>query len=248
MDLHGQIKAFHDRNPYQLVIEDKPETGERVYSVRIVECVPDALSGVIGDVLHNLRAALDQLAWQLVLVNNKQPRRRTGFPIGRDRQEFETDAHGKVQGISKAAIRLIHRLKPYRGGREPFWVIHELDRVDKHQSIVPVGAANTIVHMPFKFRPWDDVPEFRFDLGIKPADTGYPLKDGTVLFRSTADSRKLHDEPKFTFSVSFGDGQILDGQPVVPTLHQLIEFVERVVDILDGKFFSHTKIPKRRSP
>jgi hypothetical protein len=122
MHLHSEVMAFHNRKPYQLIAKEDPKTEKRVYSVKINECIPRSFSGIIGDTIHNLRAALDQLAWQLVIVNTQQPRRRTGFPIGSDRKEFEADAEGKVKGIAKPAIRLIHRLKPYRGGCEPFWL------------------------------------------------------------------------------------------------------------------------------
>src|SRR5262245_33042441 len=84
MYLNSEIVAIHNRNPYELVTQENSKTGKRVYSIKINECVPKSLSGIIGDTIHNLRAALDQLAWQLVLANRGDSREGAqGFLSGR---------------------------------------------------------------------------------------------------------------------------------------------------------------------
>jgi hypothetical protein len=72
-----------------------------------------------------------------------------------------------------------------------------------------------------------------FGIPIKPADRAYPLQGGTELFSCPTDFLHVSNEPKFTFEVAFGEGQIVDGKPVLPTLQQLVGFVERVVGIAE---------------
>jgi hypothetical protein len=240
-ELEAEIRAFHDRRPYAIIRYDDPKTGDLVYAVRIKERVPEGFSGIIGDVVHNLRAALDQLAWQLVIANGQQPERRTGFPIAGSVNKFKSDAAGKIKGVSARAYRLIRRLKPYKGGREFFWRIHELDRLDKHKSIVPVGSAYASVTLVSRMQvPWQDEPIEFPPIALRPANRSYPLKDGTPLYVIRPAARQnpaIDDEPKFTFDVAFGEGQIVDGQPVLPALQQLIDLTEKTVGIVGRRCF-----------
>jgi hypothetical protein len=233
-ELEADIRAFIERNPYRIVRDQDAEAGRYVYRVHIVEDVPACLSATIGDIVHNLRSALDQLVCQLVLANRRQVRTRTGFPVGSSVKEFETDAAGKIQGVSAVGERFIHRLKPYKGGREPFWVIHELNRLDKHKAIVPVGSAYKHVWLNLRLPvEWQTEQISVFSFAINPGDREYPLKDGTELFICPTNFFETHNEPNFTFEVAFGEGQIVDGKPVLPAIQQLVEFVERVIGIAE---------------
>lgn len=75
---------------------------------------------------------------------------------------------------------------------------------------------------------------------INPADRLYPLKDGDEVFRIKAEARKSKFQPKFdlTFEIAFGEGQIVDGEPLVPSLRQLIDFTKRIVEIFERRLFT----------
>ena len=52
---------------------------------------PDApieWSIILGEILYNLRSALDHLVWQLVLANGQTPGRHNEFPIAVDHQTW----------------------------------------------------------------------------------------------------------------------------------------------------------------
>ena len=76
--LHG---AFMGLNPYGIVIFQDPETSEQVICARVSRDVPTEWPGLIGDIIHNLRAALDYLAWQLVIAHGGTPNSGTQFPV-----------------------------------------------------------------------------------------------------------------------------------------------------------------------
>jgi hypothetical protein len=194
-------------------------------------------AAILGDIFHNLRCALDQVACQLVLTNNSQIQRSTEFPIIGTPEIFEIALGRKLTGASSKAKSLVRRLKPYKGGREPFWVIHEMDRLDKHRGIIPAGAAhrNIIITMRMPIPNSNNV--IRSSFGLTPADRAYPLKDGTEVFRVKAGGRvsfaEFHDEPQFTFEAAFGEGQVVEGQPIFPTVDELVQFTERVIEIFE---------------
>ena len=69
---------------------------------------------------------------------------------------------------------------------------------------------------------------------MTPARRFYPLQNGTILFEVPLNgNHPFKDEPKFTFEIAFGEGQILDGEPVIPALAQICQFVEGVIDIVE---------------
>src|ERR1700694_4118323 len=63
---------FMNLNPHGFVIDENPETGERIWRARISRETPVEWRVVAGDVVHNLRAALDFLAYQLWVANGKK--------------------------------------------------------------------------------------------------------------------------------------------------------------------------------
>jgi len=244
--LETEIRAFHERNPYRIVVEEEPQSGDQIYRVKIKEQPSPRWATIIGDIVHNLRSALDLLTNDLVRTNCKTPNRRTGFPIYESAKKFETQFFSKVDGASTKAIRIIGRLKPYKGGNQRLWVIHSLDIEDKHRLILSVGAAYRNFTMSMGLRlPWKEGEIIKSPpIAIRPADRQYPLKDNAEVMRVKAAARtsdsKVDPDYQFTFEVAFGDGEVVQGEPVLPTLQHLIDYVEDVIDIFDRNIFSST--------
>jgi hypothetical protein len=98
-----------------------------------------------GDLVHNLRSALDHLAFQLVTVGISFGETRTQkwediqFPIFNSPQSYEAGKIRRIQGARREAIEAIDALKPYKGGNDPLWLLSKLDNTDKHSFILPVG-------------------------------------------------------------------------------------------------------------
>jgi hypothetical protein len=53
---------------------------------------------------------------------------------------YETEKARKVEGMTELAIKHIDNLKPYKGGNQVLWRIHELDNIDEHRSLFTVGS------------------------------------------------------------------------------------------------------------
>ena len=99
---------------------------------------------ISGDIIHNLRSALDHLAHQLVFVGSPHLTtstisRNIGFPIAESMAKYEAIKVGKVEGMRPEAKKAIDRLKPYKGGNDPLWRVHELDNIDKHRALFTVA-------------------------------------------------------------------------------------------------------------
>lgn len=240
-DLDAAIKAFESREPCTFVMEIDAKSGYEIYRFREREAIPIEWGAIVGDCVHNLRSSLDLLANELVRHGGGTPGDYTAFPIGSSETHFRTSAIKRLNGASAATIECVMRLKPYPGGNEPLFRLHQIDIADKHVLLIPVAAAqrdfgvrNDII-MP----GMESLSPPIWGIG-KAVNRKFPLKDGDELIayrRGTGDGFEDKTEFKFGFEIAFGEGQIFDGDPVVPTLHQLVNFTERLIDIFAQNIF-----------
>lgn len=249
-ELAKGIQAFFASKPYSIVIEDDVTAGQRVWKVKVRECVPQNFSTIIGDAIHNTRASLDLLA--VAVVRRCDPGRQSynhvHFVIRETEEKFKADLGENIKGASPAARLIFESLKPYKGGDEAFWRLHQLDILDKHKAIIPVGASyNSVDLLPYMAATaehglgGEEGAKFAKmmrsfgALRLRPADRKFPLQDGADLFRvPIADPRTADDKIQFTFDIAFGEGQIVDGESVIPALTQMCQFVEGVFPLFEA--------------
>jgi hypothetical protein len=71
--LKPEIAEFLKRDPYVPRVKFDGRTHELLVSVHTQEA-PDPMWGVrIGEIVHNLRSALDHVVWELVILAARQP-------------------------------------------------------------------------------------------------------------------------------------------------------------------------------
>lgn len=139
--LDQAVRDFQRENPYRGLREKMGSTGLYITGFDgKVPSPPLLINVLVGDFAHNLRSALDHLAWQLALLDSPQPNPNTSFPI------FPTLSGGferMLQKLPPAARDDIERLQPYQRGddyrSDPLWVLHEIWNTDKHRVLVAVG-------------------------------------------------------------------------------------------------------------
>lgn len=235
--LDDEVKTFITSNPYEAFDSEDPITGDLVIRVKVHASPPLWWSTIIGDVFHNLRSSLDVLVYQLILANGKRPRKNSALPIYTEQIDFNKDGIKKVKGVSAEAERRIRAVKPYKTGNLRLWQLHQLNNADKHRLIIPVGSAYRSATFDFgahanQFLPPDvDLRFPSFSLAIKPADSLFPVKDGDALFRIVKEARSQLPQPlQFRFDLAFGEGEIVQGELLIPTLHEFVALVNGIVE------------------
>ncbi len=102
-ELHGVLTNFRVTNPYRVGRKTDTDTGEFIYYLIEAAPVPHEIALIAGDVLQNLRSALDHLAWHLVVAANGNPSSKNSFPI-MDQEPLSKDDvaffEAKVKGRS----------------------------------------------------------------------------------------------------------------------------------------------------
>ncbi|MCC7421032.1 MAG: hypothetical protein IT428_12185 [Planctomycetaceae bacterium] len=228
------LNAFRNSKPYRLVIEDNPDSRERVYKVKVLKPPPLELSLIAGDAIHNLRSALDHLVWRLIEANGNVPSRQTAFPVSETRAKYEAGSPAKVQGMNPSAVDLINAIKPYKGGSDEIWALHELNNFDKHRLLLVVGYSNSAAALTLSTgSPTSGM--IIFGMPIQP--DGIILEDGAVIggFRGGTPNPELQHNLDFSFEIAFREPQIVQGKPVLPFVNQTSHLVDKII----RQFASH---------
>ncbi|WP_186121509.1 hypothetical protein [Burkholderia gladioli] len=127
---------------FDYVVETDYKKGERWTRARENSEVSARVSAVAGDVIHNLRAALDHAFWTVVSPHVEEARRKSvQFPYARNASgwERELETRGVVR-VGSAFCDYIKKLNIYPGGgSDNLVLVHEVDIEDKHKAIIPVG-------------------------------------------------------------------------------------------------------------
>lgn len=209
--LDADTGRYFAGEPYRFVREYHPE-GSRVAGLAITEEPPERLALVIGDYLHNARAALDYLAWQLVLASGITPNGRTKFPISKDPRLKKKRRSGVVvePGVSAPILAVVESLQPYHApdpALHPLWLINELSNIDKHRTLHPIVAWVRGAERFDVLSPGDDTPRPTFIFPNR------PLQGDVEMHAEQALRIMLAEPPR------------LRGRPVVGLLGETLKFL-----------------------
>ena len=143
IELKDEIQSFFATRPYGIGAKRNPQTGQLIYYITNAKNVPDKVALISGDIIQNLRSALDYLVYELFILETgvKTSGRHIYFPIEKDAKTYEKEKYRKTAGISQKSIKLIDAIKPYKGGNDSLWRIHELNNIDKHRLLITVGSS-----------------------------------------------------------------------------------------------------------
>lgn len=238
VQLMHEIKTFLDSDPYKIATKIDPDDQKVIYYLTSVHQTPPQLSAIVGDVIQNLRSALDHLAYQLVLAGGGTPSTQTYFPVCDSVNRYKSEKPNKLKGVHPDAVKAIDVIRPYKGGNDVIWQLHKLCNVDKHRLLITVGSAFRSFNMGPLIRPkmvelWegmgrsgDEVPFT--DVFVRPADRMCPLKVGDELFYDNPGS-KAKEDLQFVFDIGFSESGVIDGAPVLETLQEMIDTVDSII-------------------
>lgn len=216
--LEREIDKWIKLPPYTVRHEDDLKNVLQVWRVEI-GLTPESIPKALGDWVCCLRAALDQLAWQMahILAPGRtftdKEERNISFLIFRENSSTYRDRRMLFPAAVADAFDTIQphlRGSAYRD--DPLWQLNELWNLDKHRTI-PIS--NNSLDVRFPMRGWDAY-KIDFDYGF---EVHFPLRSA---WESPMDLK-----PEISLEVSFGDGTIFD-LPLV-RLREINDFVRNTV-------------------
>src|ERR1700677_1764619 len=227
--LQEEIESFFRRGGAYVAFEIAAEYPRNIvgamgcFTYRESEPIPTQWSAIIGDILHNLRASLDLVACDLHRLSNGNVNdlARVQYPFCK----LETDLPDKMRerrlgNIDNRFKSIIEQTKPYKGGNPGLRAIHDLNIMDKHQTIIPTIAVVTI--------DWPiAMPNGQAQFTTGAAKKGQQL----MVFQQMFCQLPIGSRIKADFSVIFRDVAVFHGADVVKQLTACLESINFIVGL-----------------
>ena len=146
----------------------------RVFRAEVVGDPPVTIALALGDVLHQARAALDNL----VAVLRGGATAQSQFRIDSDPAEFDRDERGRLDGVPPWALAAIRQVQPFPGNPwghvgEQLLKLHELAILDRHRALL-LSAALIDLDKTFAATSHPGKTEFQIREGGRVLTLEYP--------------------------------------------------------------------------
>lgn len=172
-----------DRQSFIRQLDGHPS--KYVYKIERVPPMETEWSLILGDFLTNVRAALDHLAWQLVILDGAIPDKNTKFPIclSATSQTGRPSPARIAKITSQKIIDAVESVQPYKLAGQPGQpanpesaVLHVLNRLvnaDKHRLLLTSAVGLRTGGMWWGSTDEHPSPECR--LNLHPLEDGHPV-------------------------------------------------------------------------
>ena len=213
--------------------------GFRVTQQEFLQPAPlDHWGLLAGECVHNMRSALDNLAFALARLNRDPPDRPRGvaFPIYTEKALFEKNGRKNIDQLTQPASELIEKVQPFQRDGSPAFgtpdrdalvLLQWLSNNDKHQvpSVVLIAPTETSHSFNAAFQSEEDAaanvpPDATFWAG--------PLSAGAVLLEYRTTRPLASAGGKFEGKAIVAIQTSLEPQAIVPALRALNQYVALV--------------------
>src|SRR6266571_2456329 len=225
-DVDDVVRKFLEREPYTAVVEQEKGCPDSLV-LRAKEKLPNRLATIIADAVHNLRTSLDYLAVDLVALNG-QSTKDVYFPFCASADDLEAKiVERHIDRATEKIVNEIRLLKPYRGGNDALRAIHDLDIIDKHKLLIPIGYVGSVKNLVYSAKPDPNTTNI-FVFG----DNHWrgALDDGAKMVTLvTGHNLKVGQNFKAEIQIAFADGQPFEGKPIIQSLKIFSKAVTSVI-------------------
>jgi hypothetical protein len=257
VDLDNAMRAFFDdsSNCPPMVSTFDEDSGFHIFRVGSVPAqlheIQVEASLRVGDVVHDLRSALDHLVWQLSLAGGRgiEPQNALSiqFPIANSAQVFESVRRRALRNVSTDYQDAIESFQPYHEGAgrpdsysgpyiHQLTLLRQLSNVDKHRLLTTVfglSSGATISIPPALLEPAEvTYMGFTFTTDLVPVETDneFRLEEGAAFAKARLRGMRLPDGTQVGRSMpSLG---LEENRPIAPTLGRIADYVQLILDSL----------------
>lgn len=217
-ELKDTFAEYQRRRPYTIAVRNLQATRQMGLGVQ-TEPLPKEIPVIIGDIVHNLRSALDHAACDLAKSKSIK------FPFNEERSKF-FDAEGAFECKRTLALDsarpglgtyIIDTIKPYKAGNGLLWSVNKLNNIDKHEAIVPTvspvsAEVNDLIHIENQISVQK--------ITMRADSTGF-LPIGNLPYGTV----EIRGEVFVTLQLLFGRIAAVDRLPVIPALIDMADAV-----------------------
>lgn len=140
-----ELEEYISRSPaFSYVLETDTKTNDRSTLVVTNEEIAKQISALSGEIIYNLRSALDNAYWDIVSphVESDSDRRNIQFPVCEEPDHLQkTLKRRSAHKVSDRFLNYIRNLKPHGGkdGCRPLYILDRIAAGDRHRELFPVA-------------------------------------------------------------------------------------------------------------
>jgi hypothetical protein len=204
--LRSLLTEWLQSDPFDIICGLEEDGWYRLRFQRIPE-PPQELEVDLADMLGNLRAALDYLAWQLVLVSSDTPHGSTAFPVVRRERDWPHRARA-LAGMRNEYIDRIRAMQPFHDAQpnqHPLAFLDKTNNFSKHRFLAE--AAVNRIQLAVAVGWEQPLPENATLEVIKPRNP--EIRAGVVIFAvrpSPQDMKLTLEIPMMKAGIGFDTG------------------------------------------
>lgn len=219
--ISDEAERYFKKRPYQVLQTPHPDTGQPGYALYERLPFPDRrFALLIGDAVHNLRAALDHIVTACAVAYGKPPN-RTQFPIERDEKRFEAAIERQAADAGPLARDLLRTVRAWPVENPLLCALHELDIIDKHRLILAVACTMDI---EIQVGAMNGLP-----VVTERAATDPPRSTSRFIPARPGYENAIAHDFSFTGDVIFPESEPLAGEPCVETLEKMVKMVADII-------------------
>lgn len=238
-------ELFGKKAPFEFVVQTNIITGDRTAKAKANVAVIQQAAAIIGDIIHNLRTALDHVYWDIIsqFVPDEEDRRRVQFPFARKRGGFNGALKTRFAGRAGTGfVSALFGLQPYAEGarNDLFYLIHDLDLIDKHKLLIPTSNIADIGPADSLYDKFPDLPR-KF---TGPGRIAFRGPNASLAWKTSGVSREeagaiipptMHmyeRKADVPIDVIFDIGSGKENRQVLPTLEEMINLTRNAIPLL----------------
>lgn len=225
LNLEREIEAFERVNPYTRVTEPHPEKPDHVvHKAKLTKELPVSIADTVGDIVQNLRNALDNAVYAVAVASGRVNPKYTAFPFARSVAEM-ANSLGRSKDVPKEIHSLFCGFQPYLGGDEVLWTLNEMCVADKHKMVIPIGTGIINTGVNVQGRGFFEMPT---------PHVWDRAKNEMVLITLGPGAQYYYDL-NFRIFVAFNGIEIVDGKPVLGVLYALGRKVQSIFVAIEAE-------------
>ncbi len=249
-ELQRRIGEFFNTDPIRVLTKRNATDTGIVYYVSHIDPSPPMLAAVVGDAIQCMVTALDHVAWHICCSEtngNPTSPSKIYFPVADNAADYLKNRARKLPGVSPAVLAAFDAVKPYKGGNDEIWQLHELNRTEKHRTLLTVGSTTHGTDIgQFMWNSMKSAPNMppkllermgentMFRVVLKGDHDGtIPIAVGMELFGDLSGDPPRSDF-KFEWGIGLKEPNVVTHLNIVAALRDYQVAVSRVVDDLKG--------------
>jgi hypothetical protein len=234
-NLKNEIDIFLNQSPFRLVVVNNWREGKKILKFEILNPIPENFSAIIGDAIHNLRAALDLCIYGLI-GSDAIKKKNVAFPFGENQLGFEEAlTRTEVFRANDSIIKLIRDVRPYKGGNDLLYGLHVLDIFDKHRTLVTTGrnielSVEVVARiMNVRSLDGDGIMSIQHDKEEICVLATAPMRRSVRRANGYSSCEITVPDIQPNFIITFGPDELFPQAPVIDKLNELMNEVNSIV-------------------